>query len=79
MSPGGTSLYSDADFTNASDASLIGNFGVGDFNPVQLDKMLSGKIIKAETFIDERSEGIEGFATPKGPGNRNAARLPAVH
>ena len=64
-SPGGTSLYSDADFTNASDAALIGNFGLGDFNPVQLDKMLSGKIIKAEPFIDERSEGIEGFATPK--------------
>ena len=65
MSAGGTSVYSDADFTNASDAALIGNFGVGDFNPVQLDKMLTGKIIKADPFISERSEGIEGFATPK--------------
>jgi len=65
FSPGGTSLYSDADYQNASNAALIADFGVSDFNPVQLDKMLSGKILQVNPFISERSEGLEGFSTPK--------------
>ncbi len=65
FSPGGTSLYSDADFQNAANAALIAEFGIRDFNPVQLDKILSGKIIEVKPFISERSEGLEGFSTPK--------------
>ncbi len=65
FSPGGTSLYSDADYENASDAALIGAFGLSDFDPARLEKMLSGKILQADPFIAERREGVEGYAIPK--------------
>ena len=65
FSPGGTSLYSNADYENASDAALIGAFGLSDFDPARLEKMLSGKILQADPFIAERREGVEGYATPK--------------
>ena len=64
-SPGGTSLYSDADYENASDAALVGAFGLSDFDPARLEKMLSGKILTGDPFIAERREGVEGYATPK--------------
>ncbi len=65
FSPGGTSLYSDANYVNASNAGLIGGFGVGKFNPVQLDKMLAGKLFEVTTYIGERTQGVRGNATPK--------------
>jgi len=65
ISPGGTSLYSDADYENASDAALIGAFGLGNFDPATLEKMLSGKILQVDPFIAERREGVEGYSTPK--------------
>jgi len=65
FSPGGTSLYSDAEYENASDAALIGAFGVRDIDPAKLDKMLSGKILQVDPFIAERRQGIEGYTTPK--------------
>ena len=65
FSPGGTSLYSDANYVNASNAGLITGFGVGDFNPVQLDKMLAGRIFEVTPYIGERTQGIQGYSTPK--------------
>ncbi|WP_423146479.1 M16 family metallopeptidase [Rubrolithibacter danxiaensis] len=66
FSPGGTSLYSDADYQSASNASsLIGRSGVGSFSPVQLPKMLAGKRVFVSPYISERSEGIYASATPK--------------
>ena len=64
-SPGGSSLYSDAEYPNASNAALMSNFGVASFNPVQLNNMLSGKILQVNPNISERKEGIQGESSPK--------------
>jgi len=62
---GGTTLYSDADYDAAASAGqLIASFGLGAFNSVQLNKVLSGKAVKVAPFIDARSEGITGTAAP---------------
>lgn len=66
FSPGGTSLYSDADFQSAANAAgLVDNSGLGDFSPNELPKLLSGKIVQVSPYINERSEGISGSAAPK--------------
>jgi zinc protease len=66
FSPGGTSLYSDADFESASSAAgLVENMGIGQFSPTDLEKMLSGKIVGVGPYISERSEGVEGSSSPK--------------
>jgi zinc protease len=66
FSPGGTSLYSDADFESASSAAgLVENMGLGHFTPTDLEKLLSGKIVGVEPYISERSEGVEGSSSPK--------------
>ncbi|MFM6977057.1 MAG: M16 family metallopeptidase [Sphingobacteriaceae bacterium] len=65
-SPGGTSLYSDADYQSAVNAaSIIGRSGVGEFNALQLPKLLNGKKVSVAPYISERSEGISGYASPK--------------
>ncbi len=65
FSPGGSSLYSDSNYINAANAGIIAGFGAGTFSPVQLDKMLAGKIIEVTPFIGERTQGVNGFSTPK--------------
>lgn len=66
FSPGGTSLYSDADFQSASNASsIIQRSGAGDFNSVELPKLLTGKRAFVSPFITERSEGLSGSTNPK--------------
>lgn len=66
FSPGGTSLYSDADYQSASSASsIVARSGVGNFNSIQLPKLLSGKRVSVSPYISERSEGISAFAAPK--------------
>ncbi len=64
-SPGGTSLYSDADFQSADRAGwMIPSFGVGNYNTSQLQKYLSGKIVNVSPYIAERAQGISGSAAP---------------
>lgn len=66
FSPGGSSLYPDADFQSATYATtLVRNGGVAEFSAVQLPKILSGKKVSVMPYIAERSEGISGSATPK--------------
>ncbi len=66
FSPGGTSLYPDSDFQSASYAStIVTRGGVGEFNSIQLPKLLSGKRASVNPYIGERTEGINGFAAPK--------------
>ena len=66
FSPGGTSLYSDADFESASSAAgLVESMGLGQFSPTDLEKKLSGKIVGVGSYISERSEGVEGSSSPK--------------
>src|SRR5580765_567903 len=64
--PGGTSLASDADFIPARiAASVVAAGGVGRFNAVTLDKLLSGKAIAVRPFIGELDEGMAGGSTPQ--------------
>lgn len=66
FSPGGTSLYSDADYQSAANAaSIIARSGIGEFNAVQLPKFLNGKRVFVSPIIGERTEGVSGFTTPK--------------
>jgi zinc protease len=66
FSPGGTSLVPDADVVWAeSTATLIGNSGLGQFNRIELRKMLTDKIAVVGPYIDDLSEGISGSASAK--------------
>ncbi|MEJ2084402.1 MAG: pitrilysin family protein, partial [Acidobacteriota bacterium] len=66
FSPGGTSLASDEDYPSASFATtLMGESGLGEFDLVELDKALAGKIAGVDAYIAELEEGIEGGASPQ--------------
>jgi zinc protease len=62
FAPGGTSLYSDADYQSATAANLIPSFGAGNYNTTALSKYLSGKQLSVKPFIGERTQGINGGA-----------------
>jgi len=63
---GGTSLAPEADYLDASlSASLVGVAGVGGFTPVDLDKLLAGRIASAAPFITTYTHGISGGSTPR--------------
>src|SRR5690606_34828713 len=60
-SPGGTSLYSNADYMSATNAaSFINNSALGQLNAIELRKALTGKNVNISPFIFERTEGICG-------------------
>ncbi|MEZ4700119.1 MAG: insulinase family protein [Rhodothermales bacterium] len=64
-SPGGTSLADDdAYFTASSATMLVGQSGVGPFDPIELDKALSGKVVSVQPFIGAYEEGLGGGASP---------------
>ncbi|NEU08845.1 insulinase family protein [Flavihumibacter sp. R14] len=66
VSPGGTSLYSDADYQSAASAgTIINRSGLGEFNSIQLSKLLTGKKVVVQPSISERSESIVGFTNPQ--------------
>jgi len=66
FAPGGSSLYDDADFQSAANASvIINNGGVGDFNLIQLGKYLSGKQVSVQPYIGDRTQGVNGGAVPR--------------
>jgi len=63
--PGGLSLATEAEYKSASIATaMVGVGGMGGLNPVDLSKMLSGKIAQAQPSIGEYTHGISGSATP---------------
>ena len=60
-SPGGTSLYSDADYMSANFAgNLVNGSGIGQLNTIELQKYLTGKQVNISPYISERWEGIYG-------------------
>jgi len=64
-SPGGTSLYTDAEYESAARAaSLVNAGGVADFSLSELGKYLTGKKVRVSPFIGERTEGISGKSSP---------------
>ena len=65
-SPGGTSLASNPDYMSASLASqVMQRSGIGDFNAIDLQKKLTGKVAAVQPTISETTEGLAGRASPK--------------
>src|SRR5262245_48104781 len=63
---GGLSGIAQDDYLNASLAtSLVGTAGVGGFTPIDLGKLLAGRIANASAYVSSYSQGISGSSTPK--------------
>ena len=65
MSPGGSSLYSDEDYFNVSNATrIVSEAGLASFSSTQLDKMMAGKKVGVGPYIGPFAEGLNGSASP---------------
>jgi zinc protease len=65
-SPGGSSLYPDADIMSASLATtIITQSGLGDYDFTGLQKKLSGNTAKLTPYISDLREGVNGSCSPK--------------
>ena len=63
---GGGSLASEADYTEAALApALVAMGGVGGLTPVDLEKVLAGRLASASPDIDSHTHGVSGSSTPK--------------
>jgi zinc protease len=63
---GGASLAEPGDYHEASLAtSLVGVGGLGGLNPVDLSKLLAGKIASASPTISTYTHGVSGQASPR--------------
>jgi zinc protease len=63
---GGMSQAREADYKSASLATaMVGVGGLGGLSPVDLSKMLSGKIALASPNVSEYTHGVSGSSTPK--------------
>lgn len=63
---GGTSLAPDADYMSAALASqIVGLSGIGNFNRIDLQKKLSGKVAGAQGSVSGMTEAVSGRASPK--------------
>jgi zinc protease len=63
---GGASLAQPSDYHEASLATaLVGIGGVGGLNPVELSKLLAGKIASASPSVSAYTHGISGQASPR--------------
>ena len=66
FSPGGYSLYPEADFMSASNASgVVTESGVADYLPSDIRKLLSGKKLNVSPYIDAYYEGFNGSSVPR--------------
>jgi zinc protease len=65
FAPGGSSLVKDKDFDTARFAAdLIVDGGVGNLDRIVLADILSGKKVRAATWIDELEQGVNAAASP---------------
>lgn len=65
-SPGGHSLYPDQDFLSANFSStIVDQSGIANFDNVQLEKKLKGKVVQISPYISDINEGFTGSSTPK--------------
>ncbi|MFT5142600.1 MAG: zinc protease [Rhodothermales bacterium] len=66
FSPGGHSLVDDQDFESANYATgVLSAGGLGEFDTIQLGKVLTGKLATASTGISEYWESVSGRASPQ--------------
>jgi len=77
FAPGGSSLYSDADYQSAANAAgVITASGVGNYNTSELSKYLEGKQLSVKPYIAERFEGVNGIIARSKAGLANRASDP---
>lgn len=63
---GGASLAAEADYPEANLAPVLVQMGgLGDLNPIDLDKVLAGRIASANPDMDGYTHGLSGSSTPK--------------
>jgi zinc protease len=63
---GGLALVKPEEYLDASLAtSLVGIAGVGGFTPIDLGKLLAGRIGSASAYVSSYSQGVNGSSTPK--------------
>jgi len=56
---GGTSLYNLEDLPSANlTSTFIGQYGLGDFNSINLKKILTGKVVRVNPYINDEEEGF---------------------
>lgn len=61
FAPGGLSLSRPGNYASAaSAASVIGSMGLAGYDPVQLSRKLTGRIVNAGAFISENMQGVQG-------------------
>lgn len=66
VSPGGNSLYAASDLPSVDAITgIVPRFGLGDYDPVQLKKILAGNTAGSEFKIGEFTEEISANALPK--------------
>lgn len=66
VSPGGYSLADDKTFISAKlAADFERESGVGPFTKIQLQKILTGKIVRVNPYIKELTEGLRGASVKK--------------
>jgi zinc protease len=65
FAPGGSSMYADADYQSATNASdIIPLSGAGNYTAKELNKYLSVKQLHVDPYITDRFSVINGGATP---------------
>jgi zinc protease len=65
FSKGGTSLYSVEDLPSAEFATtVVGRSGISEFSLIELQKMLTGKVVQINPYIGELYEGFNGNCAP---------------
>ncbi|MBT3206880.1 MAG: insulinase family protein [Bacteroidetes bacterium] len=61
---GGASLHSDKDYISASlSANIVSYGGLSNFDNIQLDKLLSDKVVNVNPWVDDLQEGINGSSS----------------
>ncbi len=66
FSPGGLSMIPDSNLVAAKTATgIVVDGGVAQFSKIQLEKMLSGKVVRISPYIGEITEGFSGQASPQ--------------
>jgi zinc protease len=63
---GGTSLASPSEHDAAVlSPTLVSVAGVGGFTPVELDKLLAGRLVNVSPFVSSYTHGVSGSSTPR--------------
>ena len=66
LAEGGASLYPNADYQSAINAAnIVSAAGVGNYDLLQLGKLLGGKKVQVSPFIVDNYQGFNGSTTPE--------------